>query len=67
MKNNQSKNHKILHKGGIEMKVSLFTTCLVDSLFPNVAEAMVKILDRYGVEVDFPEGQTCCGQPAFNS
>ncbi len=49
------------------MKVSLFTTCLVDSLFPNVAEAMVKILDRYGVEVDFPEGQTCCGQPAFNS
>ena len=49
------------------MKVSLFTTCLVDSLFPNVAEAMVKILDRYGVEVDFPHGQTCCGQPAFNS
>ncbi|QSO50798.1 (Fe-S)-binding protein [Alicyclobacillus curvatus] len=49
------------------MKVSLFVTCLVDNLYPQVGEAMVRILDRIGVEVVFPAGQTCCGQPAFNS
>ena len=49
------------------MKVSLFVTCLVDNFFPDVAEAMVRVLNRYGVEVDLPQAQTCCGQPAFNS
>lgn len=49
------------------MKVSLFITCLSDVLYPRVGEAMVRILARYGVKVDFPETQTCCGQPAFNS
>jgi L-lactate dehydrogenase complex protein LldE len=49
------------------MKVALFITCLVDNFFPNVGEAMVRILHRHGVDVYFPEGQTCCGQPAFNS
>lgn len=49
------------------MRVSLFITCLVDNFFPNAGEAMVKILNRHGVDVDFPAGQTCCGQPAFNS
>jgi L-lactate dehydrogenase complex protein LldE len=49
------------------MKVSLFVTCLVDGLYPKVAEAMTKILARYGIKLDFPEVQTCCGQPAFNS
>ncbi|OFW76179.1 MAG: Fe-S oxidoreductase [Alicyclobacillus sp. RIFOXYA1_FULL_53_8] len=49
------------------MKVALFVTCLVDNFYPHVAEAMVRILNRYGVEVTFPAGQTCCGQPAFNS
>lgn len=49
------------------MKASLFVTCLVDNFFPNVGEAMVRILDHYGVDVDFPSTQTCCGQPAFNS
>ena len=49
------------------MKVALFVTCLVDNFYPNVAEAMVRILNRYGVEVELPPGQTCCGQPAFNS
>ncbi|PZC49067.1 MAG: L-lactate dehydrogenase complex protein LldE [Chloroflexi bacterium] len=47
-------------------KVSLFITCLVDQFFPEVGEAVVRVLRRQGVEVDFPEGQTCCGQPAFN-
>ncbi|MCL6454306.1 MAG: (Fe-S)-binding protein [Alicyclobacillus sp.] len=49
------------------MKASLFVTCLVDQFFPQVGEAMVRILDRCGVTVDFPPEQTCCGQPAFNS
>lgn len=49
------------------MKVSLFITCLSDSIYPRVGEAMVRLLARYGVKLDFPQVQTCCGQPAFNS
>ncbi len=49
------------------MKASLFVTCLVDQLFPQVGMSAVKILRRLGVEVDFDPRQTCCGQPAFNT
>lgn len=49
------------------MKVQLLATCLVDSLFPEVGEAAVEALARAGVGVEFPEGQTCCGQPALNA
>ncbi len=49
------------------MKVSLMITCLADQFFPEVGESVVRLLHRYGCEVDFPESQTCCGQPAFNS
>src|SRR5690242_20505107 len=49
------------------MKVSLFITCLSDAIYPRVGEAMVRLLSRYGVQVDFPACQTCCGQPALNS
>lgn len=48
------------------MKASLFITCLGDMLFPEVGEAMVHLLRRQGVTLDFPPGQTCCGQPAWN-
>src|SRR5205823_625946 len=48
-------------------RVSLFVTCIVDQLFPKVGMAMAGVLERLGYEVDFPEDQTCCGQPAFNS
>ena len=48
-------------------RVSLFATCIVDQLFPQVGVAMAEVLERAGCQVDFPEGQTCCGQPAFNS
>ena len=48
-------------------KVSLFVTCIVDQVFPNVGIAMVDVLERLGYQVDFPPAQTCCGQPAFNS
>ena len=47
--------------------VQLFVTCLIDSFFPHVGEAMVKVLNRAGVRVNFPSAQTCCGQPAFNA
>ena len=48
-------------------KASLFVTCTVDQFFPEVGESTVRVLRRLGVDVDFPEAQTCCGQTAFNS
>src|SRR5947209_6261928 len=48
-------------------RISLFVTCMVDQLFPKVGLAMADVLERLGYQVDFPETQTCCGQPAFNS
>jgi L-lactate dehydrogenase complex protein LldE len=42
-------------------------TCLGDALYPEVGESAVTVLRNLGVSVDFPAGQTCCGQPAFNS
>jgi L-lactate dehydrogenase complex protein LldE len=48
-------------------RVSLFVTCVVDQLFPNVGMAIAEVLERAGCEVEFREAQTCCGQPAFNS
>lgn len=47
--------------------VQLFVTCLVDTFYPETAEAIVSILNRLGVDVDFPAAQTCCGQPQFNA
>lgn len=49
------------------MKVQLFVTCLVDLAYPEVGERTVALLERLGCEVGFPAGQTCCGQPAYNS
>ena len=48
-------------------RISLFATCIVDQLFPKVGMAVAEVLERLGYRVDFPERQTCCGQPAFNS
>lgn len=47
--------------------VQLFATCLVDTFYPEVGEAIVNILSRLGVSVAFPPDQTCCGQPSFNA
>jgi L-lactate dehydrogenase complex protein LldE len=41
-------------------------TCLCDAFFDDVAAATVQVLEFAGLDVEFPEGQTCCGQPAFN-
>jgi len=48
-------------------RVALFATCIVDQLFPQAGLAVADVLERLGYQVDFPEEQTCCGQPAFNS
>lgn len=48
-------------------KVSLFIPCFVDQLTPEIGMDAARVLRRAGCEVDFPEQQTCCGQPAFNS
>lgn len=47
--------------------IQLFATCLIDSLFPEVGEAVVEVLNGVGVRVEVPSNQTCCGQPAFNA
>ena len=49
------------------MKVSLFITCMADIFAWQVGKATVELLEKYGCKVDFPEGQTCCGQPSYNS
>jgi L-lactate dehydrogenase complex protein LldE len=47
--------------------VQLLATCLVDHFYPQVGLAVADILERVGLDVAVPEGQTCCGQPAFNA
>ena len=47
--------------------VQLFATCLIDTFYPEVGEAIMDIFSRLGVRVDFPPDQTCCGQPSFNA
>jgi L-lactate dehydrogenase complex protein LldE len=49
------------------MRISLFITCVADTLFPRTGVAVVRLLERLGHEVDFPPEQTCCGQMHRNS
>ena len=49
------------------MRADLFITCFNDTLFPQTGRAAVAVLERVGVEVDFPLEQTCCGQMHANS
>ncbi len=49
------------------MKIGLMITCINDALYPNTAIAVVKVLERLGHQVYFPEGQSCCGQMHLNS
>lgn len=48
-------------------KVALFIPCFVDQLLPEVGLDTARVLERLGFETFLPDGQTCCGQPAFNS
>jgi len=47
--------------------VALFATCMVDQFLPEAGIATTRLLERFGVQVEFPQSQTCCGQPFFNS
>ena len=49
------------------MRVALFVTCLVDTLFPEVGRATVRTLEGAGITVEFPREQTCCGQLHMNA
>ncbi|HEX6446492.1 MAG TPA: (Fe-S)-binding protein [Streptosporangiales bacterium] len=49
------------------MRVGLFVTCVNDAVFPETGKATVRLLERLGCDVDFPLGQTCCGQLHFNT
>ena len=48
-------------------RADLFVTCVIDQLYPEVGVSVVRVLRKLGVEVGFPTGQTCCGQPLYNS
>lgn len=49
------------------MKAGLFIPCYVDQFYPKAAIATLELLEKLGVDVDYPIGQTCCGQPMANS
>lgn len=49
------------------MRVALFITCYNDTLFPETGQAVVRVLERLGHTVEFPAGQTCCGQMHWNT
>lgn len=49
------------------MRISLFVTCLTDTLAPQTGQAVVKVLERLGHEVEFKRQQTCCGQMHLNT
>ena len=49
------------------MRVALMLTCINDTMFPETGKAVVRLLRRLGVDVEFPPGQTCCGQPMVNT
>jgi L-lactate dehydrogenase complex protein LldE len=49
------------------VRVSLFITCLADTVFPEAGRSVVTVIERLGHEIDFPEEQTCCGQMHFNT
>lgn len=47
--------------------IYLFGTCLIDLMYPNAGVSAVRLLQREGIQVIYPQAQTCCGQPAWNS
>jgi L-lactate dehydrogenase complex protein LldE len=49
------------------VRIALFVTCLADTLFPGVGRATVRLLERLGHRVEFPQAQTCCGQMHINT
>ena len=58
---------RALEEAGKVLRVSLFITCYNDTLFPETGKAVVRVLERLGHTVEFPAGQTCCGQMHWNT
>jgi L-lactate dehydrogenase complex protein LldE len=58
---------RIRKEEALNLRVALFITCFNDTLFPETGKATVEVLERLGIEVDFPLDQTCCGQMHFNT
>jgi L-lactate dehydrogenase complex protein LldE len=56
---------RVIRRSGL--RVSLFITCYNDTLFPDTGKAVVRVLERLGHTVEFPAGQTCCGQMHYNT
>ena len=48
-------------------RVGLFIPCYIDQFYPQVGLATVEVLEKYGLDIEYPEGQTCCGQPMANT
>jgi iron-sulfur cluster protein len=55
---------KLAQPRGLPERAALYAGCLVDFAYPGIGEAVVEVMNAAGVEVVFPEGQTCCGAPA---
>lgn len=55
------------YPAGKPARVYLFGTCVVDLFYPDAGMDAIRLLEREGIRVDFPAGQTCCGQPAYTS
>jgi L-lactate dehydrogenase complex protein LldE len=51
----------------MSVQAQLFITCLAEQFYPGILEKMVGLLEKLGIDLQFPEQQTCCGQPLFNS
>jgi L-lactate dehydrogenase complex protein LldE len=49
------------------MRVGLFIPCYIDQFYPQVGLATLELLERHGMQVEYPEEQTCCGQPMANA
>ena len=59
--------HLITRKKPEGKRLLFMATCICDAFFDDAARASVEVLEYLGCQVVFPEGQTCCGQPAFNA
>ncbi len=56
-----------MHHPGRGKRVGLFIPCYIDDFYPNVALSTLELLETHGFEVEYPEGQRCCGQPFLNN
>ncbi len=52
-------------RGEAKRTVTFFGSCLIDQFYPEIGEAVIKVLNHYGVTVHYPKGQSCCGLPAY--